>query len=450
MSEHTQFLSDHPEIEFIDVLVPDMCNVIRGKRIPVSEVDKLFGEGLQIAASIMLLDITGECTDAGGRGFSDGDPDVTIRPVPGTLVPVPWGSQPTAQVLGSLFELDGSPCLIDPRHVLAGVLDRFKEFGLNPVVATELEFYLLDGERAGNGEVAPPMLPQSGRRAWATQVYSIGDLDGFSGFLREVDTVCVAQQLPVGAATAEYAIGQYEINLKHVDDGLAAADHGLLLQRVIKNIAQNHGAAATFMAKPYPGGAGNGLHVHLSLFDEAGNNVFDDGTETGSEMLRHAVAGLLATMGEAFAFFAPNVNSYRRFAPNLYVPTTRSWGYNNRSVAVRIPTGSTAARRLEHRVAGADANPYLTLAAILAGVHHGITHKIEPEPPRSDNASDILAADLPFRWQEALEALKRAEILPRYFGGGYCELFRESRQFELDNFASRITPLEYDWYLQTD
>jgi glutamine synthetase len=447
MEELATFLEAHPDVQFVDVLLPDLCNVIRGKRLPRADLEKFFQEGFQVPSSIMLLDVTGEGGDPGGRGFSDGDPDVCAIPVPGTLQRVPWFDEPMGQVLGTLYDLDGSPCNVDPRHVLSSVCKRLTDEGLFPVVALELEFYLIDPDLAETGKIQPPLLPASGRRVRNTQVYSISDLEGFSEFLRDVSRICDAQNIRLGTASAEYAQGQYEINLHHVTDAQLAADHAILLQRVVRGAARQYGTAATFMAKPYREDAGSGLHVHLSLVDEKGDNVFDDGTEVGTPVLHHAVGGLLETMPEAMALFSPNVNSYRRFVPNLYVPTRRSWGYNNRSVAVRIPAGTGSSRRLEHRVAGADANPYLVLAAVLAGVHHGIQHRLDPGEASVGNVCDERDPDLSFNWQAALNALVAGQILPGYLGTDYLDLYRQTKQFELDNYNDQFSPLEFDWYL---
>jgi len=447
MEELTTFLKAHPDVQFVDVLLPDLCNVIRGKRLPRADLGKFYREGFQVPSSIMLLDVTGEGGDPGGRGFSDGDPDVYARSVPGTLQRVPWFDEPLGQVLGTLYDLDGSPCNVDPRHVLSSVCKRLNDEGLFPVVALELEFYLIDQNLAETGTVQPPLLPTSGRRVRDTQVYSISDLEGFSKFLGDVSQVCEAQNIRLGATSTEYAQGQYEINLHHVTDVQLAADHAMLLQRVVRGTARQHGTAATFMAKPYREDAGSGLHVHLSLVDEKGDNVFDDGTEVGTPVLRHAVGGLLETMPEAMALFAPNVNSYRRFVPNLYVPTRRSWGYNNRSVAVRIPAGTGSSLRLEHRVAGADANPYLVLATVLAGVHHGIQHRLDPGEASVGNACGDRDPDLAFSWQAALDALAAGQILPEYLGTDYLDLYRQTKQFEHDNYHDQFSSLEFDWYL---
>jgi len=446
-SEWEAFLGAHPKTEFVDVLLPDLCNIIRGKRVGRKQVDKLFGQGILLPSSTFLLDVNGIGTNAGGRGFSDGDPDVAVLPVAGSLAPVPWTGPGAAQVLGLLYELDGRPCAVDPRHVLREVVSTLASDGLHPVVALELEFYLLDAQRADLGEAHPPILPETGRLAERTQVYSLADLDGVNGFLAEMESVCAAQGVPLGGASSEYAPGQFEINLEHVDDPVLAADHAILLQRAVRGVARKHGVAATFMAKPYPDNAGNGLHAHVSIIDGQGRNIFDDGSDQGGASLRNAIAGLLALLPESMGIFAPNVNSFRRFGPNLYVPTGRTWGYNNRSVSVRVPAGEAKARRLEHRMAGADANPYLVLAAILSGIHHGITQELDPPDPREDNAGGELDPAVPFTWQGALDHLGSGSVLREYLGASYLDLYRECKQFELDAFHREFTPLEFRWYL---
>lgn len=439
------FFEAHPDIEFFDVLVHDLCGIMRGKRVDRKQLGKLFSDGFQFPSSVQLLDVTGESSDPLGRGFSDGDPDCPTLPIEDTLVPVPWVDKPLGQVLLKLVEEDKTtPHYDDPRAVLGRVIDRIAELGLTPVVACELEFYLIDPERGPMHEPQPPTLPKSGKVSSGTQVYSIYEMDEFADVLYDIADACRVQEIPAGPASAEYATGQFEINLNHVDDPLAACDHSALLQRVIRGVARKHGFEATFMAKPYPDGTGSGLHVHCSLLDKDGNNVFDDGTDAGGPMLRHAIGGMLATMMEGMAIFAPNRNSYRRFVYNSFVPLRAAWSYNNRSTALRIPAGDGASRRFEHRISGADANPYLTLAAILAGMHHGIVNQIEPETAVEGNAGEIVDPDMPRTWQRALDRAGRAEVLNHYFGDEYWRRYLQCKQNELDRFSSMISPLEYD------
>jgi glutamine synthetase len=446
--ELERFLEAHPHIRYVDALFIDLCGIVRGKRLPREHAAKIYKSGVQIAHTVYLLDVTGLNADPCGHGFSDGDPDGTGWPVRGTLAPVPWAEYPTAQVLMNLHDERGQPWIVDPRNVLRLAAARFAELDLRPVIALELEFYLLDPERDDAGRLQLPVSPSTGRRDASTQVYGIAELDDFADFLHDVEESCRAQGIPASMASAEFAPAQYEINLAHGDDPLAAADHAALLCRVVRAIASEHGMRATFMAKPFLEQTGNGLHVHMSLVDSAARNVFDDGGRPeGSAVMRHAIGGMAATMGEAMAVFAPNINAYRRFGANQFVPVTPSWSVNNRSAAFRIPTGDGTSRRIEHRVAGADANPYLALAAVLAGAHHGISNRIDPGPASTGNAGVERDPALPFTLPAALAAMRSGKILKDYFTSEYVDFYCETKRLELERFLDAISPREYDWYL---
>jgi glutamine synthetase len=254
----------------------------------------------------------------------------------------------------------------------------------------------------------------------------------------------------VGAVSAEYAPGQYEINLMHGPDPLLAADQAVLFKRAVKGCARRHGLQATFAAKPYPEETGNGMHLHLSVLDREGRNLFDGGEVIASQSLRQAIGGALALMPDCMALFAPNPNSYRRYKANNFVPVSRSWGYENRSAAVRVPTGPADARRIEHRVAGADANPYLALAALLASLHHGITAKVDPGPPSQENAGTALDPEIPLRPFRALERLARSQLMKDYLGADYVEAYVATKWAEIESFYDEMGATEYAWYLQAD
>ncbi|MFG1489662.1 glutamine synthetase, partial [Oceanospirillum sp. HFRX-1_2] len=207
-----------------------------------------------------------------------------------------------------------------------------------------------------------------------------------ASFFGEVRSACVEQGIPADTIISELGPGQFEINLMHVADPALAGDHATLFKRLVKGVARKHDFGATFMAKPYADKSGNGFHVHFSLIDKDGNNVFDDGTDAGSDLLRHAIAGLMETMADSMLIFAPHLNSYRRFAAGAHAPTFASWGYENRTVALRVPESEPVARRIEHRVSGADANPYLVLASVLAGALYGIENKLQPPSPIEGDA----------------------------------------------------------------
>jgi glutamine synthetase len=419
---------------------------MRGKRTPIGELAKVFAGGLQISFTVYLFDVTGAMSDPMGRGFEDGDPDGTAYPLAGTLAPTMWTDPPRAQALMTLTE-DGRPSLVEPRNILRRVAERFRPLGVKPVVAFELEFYLIEQSRGSAREPLVARDPNSGEVPVVGNAYEIGELNRFSGVLEAIEAAALAQGLPVSAASKEYAPGQFEINLMHTDDCAAAADHSALLRHTVVSVARAHGADATFLPKPWLARAGSGMHVHMSLVDAAGRNVFDDGNAAGSAQLRHAIGGLAATMGDAMAIFASNLNAYRRYVPNLFVPVNRRWGVNNRSTGLRVPTGDAAARRIEHRVAGADSNPYLVLAAMLAGVHHGLEKKLDPGAPFAGNASGEVDPTLPLDIDRAIAAFQGSALMREYLGAEYVDLYAEAKKGELKTFRAAISPQEYDWYL---
>ena len=445
--EAAAFRNRHPDITQIDALIPDTSGVLRGKKLPAAGLAKLYGEGIALPGSVFATDITGSTVEETGLGFADGDADRMCRPIPGRLSRVPWLARPTGQVLLTMRDLDGGPFYAEPRAVLAGVVDRLAADGLIPVVAIELEFYLIDRERDADGRPRPPRVPRTRSRQSTNQVYGIDELYEFEELLHDVGEACRAQGIPVESAVSEYAPGQYEINLRHVADAVRACDDAVLFKRAVKGVAAKHGAQASFMAKPYGDRAGSGLHIHLSLVDAAGVNVFAADDPAGSPTLRHALGGLAATMAEAMALFAPNPNAFRRFQPNAYVPLAPAWGVNNRSVALRIPAGGVADRRVEHRVAGADANPYLVTAAVLTGVHHGLRRRLDPGPPVTGNGYESVARTLTSSWVQALEALAGSAVFADYFGRRFLDVYLALKWSERDRFFATVTPLEYDWYL---
>ncbi len=446
--EAAAFIAAHPEINQVDALLPDSCGVLRGKKLPIRALPKLYGEGVGFPGSIYATDITGATVEETGLGLDEGDADRPCRAVPGTLATVPWARRPTAQVLLSMREADGKPFFADPRAVLQRVVDRLTADGLKPVVAIELEFYLIDRRRSSDGLPQPPRAPETGRRQTTTQVYGIDELDEFDDVLTEMTDAARDQGVPVDAAVSEYAPGQYEINLHHCDDPVRAADDAVLFKRVVKGVAHRHGMAATFMAKPYPELSGNGLHVHLSLLDSQGRNIFAAEDPKGTPALGHAIGGLAATMPEAMALFAQNANAFRRFQAGSYAPHAASWAVNNRSCALRIPAGPASDRRVEHRVAGADGNIYLVLAAVLAGVHHGLRRKTDPGPPVEGNAYKSLPATLTPSWYDALARLDASDVFADYLGAEFLAVYLALKRAERDRFQAAITPLEYAWYLE--
>jgi glutamine synthetase len=349
----------------------------------------------------------------------------------------------------AMYEHDRSPFFGDPRHVLEQVVGRFAARGLKPVMAVELEFYFVDRERTAEGCAQPPRQPLSGRREDKTQINSMAELDEYSAVLMAIDDAARAQDLPAGTVLAEYGPGQFEVNLHHVDDALLACDHAIRLKRLVKGVALAHGLDATFMPKPYRDHAGSGTHLHVSLVDREGCNIFAADDPAGSPALRHAIGGLAATINDTMAVCAPTANSYRRFQPEAYVPLNPSWSVNNRGVAFRVPAGPAEGRRVEHRVAGADANPYLLAAMVLGGMLLGLERRLDPGPVLAGNAYRDTTPTIPLSWPEALAAFERSGFARDCLGERFARLYAQTRRGEMQDFGSYVSPLEYSWYLTT-
>jgi glutamine synthetase len=443
------WLTRHPQVRSVDLLLPDQMGIPRGKRVTVAELEGVHRNGLLLPASMFALDVLGGTVQATGLGFDEGDADRVCLPVPGSLAIVPWLGGEVAQMQVAMYDHDRSPFFGDPRHALERVVARLREMDLRPVMAVELEFYLVDRERTADGCVQPPRQPLTGRREHKTQINSMQELEEYSTVLTAIDAAARAQELPTGTVLAEYGPGQFEVNLHHVDDALLACDHAIRLKRLVKGVALQHGMEATFMPKPYRDHAGSGAHLHVSMVDADGRNVFADDDPAGSPALRHAIGGLAATINDTMAVCAPTANSYRRFQPEAYVPLNPSWSVNNRGVAFRVPHGPPASRRVEHRVAGADANPYLLAAMVLAGIHLGLARKLDPGPVLAGNAYRDTTPTIPLSWPEALAAFERSDFARDYLGERFARLYAQTRRGEMQDFSSYVSALEYSWYLTT-
>jgi glutamine synthetase len=448
LAELHDYLEREPSTAAVELLLTDPCGVARGKQVAREELAALFEHGRFVAGSILGLDVTGEDVDATGLVWSVGDADRLCRPVPGTLVSAPWHARPTAQVIGTMFELDGRPFAADPRHVLSGVVERLAADGLTAVVAAELEFYLLEPDAAGL--LAPAKGQRTGRSRRHVDVYGLAKLEDMEPLFADVFAAAQAQGVPARTVMSEYAPGQFEITLQHRADALRAIDEAILFKRLLRGVAASHGVTACFMAKPFEEHAGCGLHLHASLNDASGANACADAAPQGSELLRFAIGGLKRTMADAMLVFAPNANSYRRFRRQSYAPVTPTWGVNNRSVSLRVPAGPAASRHVEHRVSGADANPYLVAAVVLAAMHYGIRERIDPGPATVGNAyeQDSLAS-LPLDWPAAIERAAASKFLHEALGEEFMRILLAIKRQELDRFNARVSDVDYEWYLDT-
>lgn len=448
------FLGENPDVKLLEVLMPDMNGILRCKRIQRREFDALFSGSFSVPKTMPFLGIRGDMYEGISQSLVGGDPDQVLRPVSGTLARVPWVSSPVAQVLTGYADVGGGYSWIDPRSALLSTLEQYSDRGWSPIVATELEFYLLEAGDEGRPSPLTGVIPGTGLRQGGIQYCMADDLIDCDAFLDDVRIACEMQNVPLTAIHSEFSPGQWEINTHHQEDVLLAGDHAMLLKRIVKGVARRHGIGATFMAKPFGESAGSGLHIHASVYDKAGDNVFaDTDPQTPprlTDRLRHGVGGLGATIDEGMAIFAPNPNSYRRFKAGAFAPSGQSWAYDHREASLRIPVSSESNRRIEHRIAGADANPYLVLAAVLAGIHHGLSNEINPGAPlpREADLSDA-EVTLPKRLDKALDLLGEGKVLPGYLGELYTQSYVNLRKSESDDYYGQVPDVDYQWFLRS-
>lgn len=388
-----------PDTHSIRAVACDLNAQARGKRLPRRFAEKLLAEGTRFPFSVLNLDIWGEDIEDSPLVFETGDSDGVLLPTERGYLPMPWLDTPTALLPLWMFHEDGRPFAGDPRHALNAVLQRYKAKGLTPVVATEMEFYLIDDS---SKHLRMPRSPRSGKRLTGAETLAMRQLDAFDNFFTDLYNACEVMEIPAQSAISEAGLGQFEIDLEHQDDALKAADDAWLFKLVVRGLARKHGFAASFMAKPYEDYAGNGMHTHFSVLNEAGDNIFNDGTANGTPALRHAIAGLLAAAPASTLIFAPHANSFDRLVPESHAPTGLAWAYDNRTAAVRVPSGAPIARRIEHRIAGGDINPYLMLAVVLGAALHGMEQGEEPPAPITGNAYSMDLPQIPHTWADAI------------------------------------------------
>lgn len=452
IAEAEAFLAAHPEIESIDLVLHDSNGIGRGKIIRRHELLSVYKNGRNYPISILGLDICGEDVHETGLIWDSGDGDVQSWPIPGTLKPLHNTKPPRAEVLMSMYALNGSPITSDPRHAMQRQVDALAAEGLHPAGAFELEFFLLANERDSSGRVQPARDVLDGRASHKTEVYSVDHLHGMLPLFSDIYAGADAAGIQAETMISEYAPGQYELTLHYRTNIMQAADDLIRLKRIVRAQARAHGVTACFMAKPVEAYAGSGMHLHVSMQDDAGRNIFAE-TRGGdwNAAIRHALGGLRATMGESMLVFAPHANSWRRFANQSYAPVSPTWGVNNRSVALRIPAGDAAARRIEHRPSGVDANPYLVGATVLAGIRHGLANKIDPGPETTGNGYEDGqdAPDIPNDWRAALSAARDSDFLKSALGADMHRTFTAIKAAEYARVARTISEVDYDLYLHT-
>ncbi len=418
----------------------DLNGQMRGKRVPPAYADKLSKGAVRMPFSALNVDLWGADIEGSPLVFETGDADGVLLPTERGAVPVPWLNAETALAPMSLYDDDGAPFAGDPRHALGAILSRYAQRGWSVVAATELEFTLLD---ASGPQPQPPINPVTGHRLADEAVLSVAEMDAFEAFFNDLYEGCAAMGIPAQTAISESGIGQFEINLNH-QDAMRCADDTWLFKGLTRGLARKHGFAATFMSKPYADDAGNGMHVHFSVLDQNGQNIFDDGGPMGTDLLRAAVAGCLAAMPASTLIFAPHGNSYTRLVPSAHAPTGASWAYENRTAAIRIPGGAPAARRIEHRVAGGDINPYLMLTAVLGAALLGIEDGLTPPAPITGNAYEIDGLpQLADSWAAAIDTFETNPLMTRLFPTELIRNMAMTKRQEIARFANR--PEDQHW-----
>ena len=439
------FLKAYPDVEMIEALITDCNGVARGKWIPRSKIPAAMKEGLKLPKSALGLDIWGR--DIPELAHANGDIDGYCEVVADSLRPMlTVRGADQAQLIMTMKDETGAPYMGDPRQVLAKVLEGFAARGLKPCVAAELEFYLLPDP----GSERPLRSALDSLSTLGGNLYALNELDRHADMLDILRQNFAAQDLPFEGIIKESAPAQFEINMAHSDDVLGLADQIIRIQRNIRRVAARCGLIASFMAKPLDDEAGNGMHIHCSLLEERSLNVFNDGSEGGSPLLKNALAGCIDLMADSMLIFAPSFNAYRRFQAGNHAPTVPTWGYDNRTTALRIPASPPEATRVEHRVAGADANPYLAIAAVLAGILHGLENKLDPPGPITGNAWEMEheIPNLPCLMSVAVERFLASPLIEQYLSAEFRELFGKTKQQELAEFQRRVTDFEIESYLK--
>ncbi len=432
-------------VEEVECLIPDMGGIARGKIIPAAKfVSGMGTRGLRMPEEIFTLTVTGRyapdatVTDPAGT-------DIYLRPDTKTIRMVPWYDEPTAQVICDCHYLNDTPVDIAPRAVLRRVLDLYAGQGWRPVIAPELEFYLVAKNTDPDNPLEPPV-GQSGRREAGGQAYGVDAVNEFEAIVEHIYGYCEPHGIDIGTLSHESGPAQLEINFNH-GDPMELADQVFLFKRAVRRAALNHNVFATFMAKPHEGEPGSAMHVHQSVVNaKNGKNVFAGRTGKENRLFMSHIAGLQRYMGAAMPFLAPNVNSYRRLVPFADAPTNVHWGRDNRTVSLRVPSADRQAMRVENRVPGADANPYLAIAASLAAGYLGMTERLKPGAAVEGSAYRY-AHTLPLHLGEALSKLNYTKPFKQAMGERFVDAYQEVKEFEMEQYRKVISSWEREFLL---
>ncbi|MEI7180181.1 glutamine synthetase family protein [Pectobacterium carotovorum] len=428
--EVIMYLEKYPATEHVDIYLNDLNGCFRGKRVAVESLLSL-EHGCYFPLSIYAMDLEGRVVEKSGFGEQAGEPDCLCMPVVGTLRPSAKDPQRYAQLLVCMQNLDGSLCDIEPRSILDNILAKFHARGLFPVMAAELEFYL---RPKGDAMVDAPSV---------SHCFVVDDDTPRAQILEAIMRQAKYQSLSLKGVVAEADADQYELNFHHTGRVMEACEHVLAIKRLSKQVAEKYNHTACFMAKPYSQRAGSGLHFHISINDEQGNNVFSSADGQPNAIMSSALAGLMRLMPASMAILAPNVNAFRRLRRTVCEPLFSSWGYNDRSAAIRIPCSDRENQRIEYRLAGADANPYLAVAAILSGMLYGLDNALPLPLSKAPNDTALF----PLFQQDALALFEQSAPLHDLLGEHFCRLWHTCKSDEWAKFESVVTEAESVWNL---
>ncbi len=431
-------------IEDIECITPDQAGVARGKMMPSKKFTS--NTSLALPSAVFMTTISGGYPEDGnGFHYPEDDGDLKMAPDLSTLSEVPWETDPTAQVICDLVHQDGRNVDFTPRNLLKNVLAAYAERGLKPVVAPEIEFYLVCKNPDPDYPLTPPV-GRSGRPIGGGAGYSIAGVNEFDELIDDIYHFSERQGLEIDTLIHEEGAGQLEINLRH-GDPVELADQVFLFKRTIREAALKHDTYATFMAKPIQGQPGSAMHIHQSILDrKTGRNIFtaEDGSET--EAFFHFIGGMQKHVPNALVMMAPYVNSYRRLTQAASAPVNNKWGYDNRTTAFRVPRSDPAARRVENRIPSSDANPYLALAASLACGLIGLVKKLPAEDPVLTTANED-EIDLPRGLLEAVDMFENDEELRRMLGDAFVATYAAIKKAEFETFMEVISPWEREFLL---
>ncbi len=427
----------------IECLVPDLTGNARGKIIPAQKF--ISGDTMRLPEGVFIQTVMGDWPDNDEELIDPAERDMLLVPDPNTLRLVPWAQDPTAQLIHDCYNAEGEMLELAPRNVLRRVLQRYEARGWQPVVAPELEFFLVGKNTDPDFPLRPPE-GRSGRPETVRQPYSIDAVNEFDPIFEDMYDYCEAAELDVDTLIHEAGAAQMEVNFLH-GDALDLADQVFLFKRTMREAAMRHGIYATFMAKPMENEPGSAMHVHQSLLERAtGRNIFAGEDGKPSQLLFHYIAGLQKYVPAAMAIFAPNVNSYRRIARGHSSPINVQWGYDNRTAGLRVPASAPEATRVENRFAGADVNPYLALAASLACGLLGIEEQLLPTPPVTGSAHH-LQITLPRSINESLRLLRDCQKLHDMLGPRFVHAYCSVKEKEYETFFRVISSWEREYLL---